>query len=413
MRRSLLSRYDRQVWILLGGALISSFGFSIAWPFVSLYLFKYRGVSMGGVGIALLIAALVGLVGQYISGSLCDRIGRKIVMGLGLAMNTVAFGLLTVAIVLNLDYTAFVVLLCFREISGGLYRNIPNVMIADLVGPADRNGAFSLLRIGINLGFALGPLLGGIMALYSYAAMFAAATIASVVYLTITIFLLRDTKPRHPVPSKLTNDSSVWGDRQFLLFCVVTAAVSLVYSQMQTTFSTYSGSYGGIDESMIGLLFSINGIMIVLFQYPVAVFIERFKLTTSLMVGTVLYAVGFGIVGMCSGFWQLAACVFVISLGELVYSPPSINIVVRMASPESRGRYMGFACLMGKVGFALGPAIGGLLMDGLAGEISVMWFMLGGLGVACVFGFWYLRFRVYKEIDKSAGVARVYPRLHR
>ncbi len=230
MRRSLLSRYDRQVWILLGGALISSFGFSIAWPFVSLYLFKYRGVSMGGVGIALLIAALVGLVGQYISGGLCDRVGRKVVMGLGLALNTVAFGLLTCAIILNLDYTAFVVLLCFREISGGLYRNIPNVMVADLTGPSDRNGAFSLLRIGINLGFALGPLLGGLMALYSYAAMFAAATIASVVYLTITIFLLRDTKPRHPVPSRLTNDSSVWHDRQFLLFCVVTAAVSLVYS---------------------------------------------------------------------------------------------------------------------------------------------------------------------------------------
>ena len=189
--------------------------------------------------------------------------------------------------------------------------------------------------------------------------------------------------------------------------------VSLVYSQMQTTFSTYAGSYGGIDESMIGLLFAVNGIMIVLFQYPVSIFIERFKLTTSLAVGTLLYAVGFGIVGLCSGFWQLAGCVFIVSLGELVYSPPSLNIVVRMASPESRGRYMGFSCFMGKIGFALGPAIGGLLMDRLAGEISVMWLAIGGLGVACVFGFLFLRSRVYREIDKSAGVARVYPRLHR
>ena len=139
---------------------------------------------------------------------------------------------------------------------------------------------------------------------------------------------------------------------------MVTAGVSLLYSQMQTTFSTYAGSYGGIDESMIGLLFSLNGIMIVLLQYPVSIFIERFKLTTSLTVGHVLYAVGFGIVGLCSGFLQLAACVFIISLGELVYSPSSLNVVVRMASPESRGRYMGFACFMGKVGFALGPAHG-------------------------------------------------------
>jgi MFS family permease len=413
MRRSLWSRYDPQVWVLLGGSLISSFGISIAYPFISLYLFKYRGVSMGDVGLALLVAAVVGLLSQYLSGGLSDRIGRKVIMSVGLALNTVAFALLAMAITLNLSYTAFVLLLCFREVSGGLYRNIPNVMIADLVGPADRTRAFSMLRIGVNIGFALGPVLGGLMAMYSYTAMFAAAAVASAVYLVITLFLMRDTKPRHPIPSRLSNDNSVFGDHQFLLFTIIVLAVSLVYSQMQTTFSTYAGSYGGIDESMIGLLFAVNGLMIVLFQYPVSIFIERFKLTTSLAVGTLLYAVGFGIVGLCSGFWQLAGCVFIVSLGELVYSPPSLNIVVRMASPESRGRYMGFSCFMGKIGFALGPAIGGLLMDHMAGEISLMWFAIGGLGIACVVGFLFLRSRVYHEIDKSAGVARVYPRLHR
>jgi MFS family permease len=74
---------------------------------------------------------------------------------------------------------------------------------------------------------------------------------------------------------------------------------------------------------------------------------------------------------------------------------------------------MGFACFMGKVGFAIGPVLGGLLMDWLAGEISVIWLAIGGLGIACVFGFLFLRSIVYKEIDKSAGVVRVYPRLHR
>ena len=77
MRQNLLSRYDRQVWMLLGGSLISSFGISIAYPFISLYLFKYRGVSMGDVGLALLVAAMVGLLGQYLSGDLCDRMVGK------------------------------------------------------------------------------------------------------------------------------------------------------------------------------------------------------------------------------------------------------------------------------------------------------------------------------------------------
>ena len=401
------------MWILVGGSLINSFGFSIAYPFISLYLFMYRGIPMTDVGMALLIASLVGLAGQFVSGEICDRVGRKVVMNIGLAMNTITFALLTGAILLNQSYAVFVVLMCLREISGGLYRNIPNVMVTDVVDPGDRNGAFSLLRIGANLGFALGPILGGVLAFYSYAIMFGVTMVTSFVYLLISLFLLRDTKPDHCVPSKLSKNGKVWSDHPFLLYCLVTALISIVYSQMLTTFSTYSGSYGHIDELMIGLLFSLNGFMVVFLQYPIAVFLERFKLTTSLIFGTLFYAVGFGMVGFCSGIWPLFVAMFVISVGELISSPPSMNIVARMASPESRGRYMSFSGVIGNTGFAVGPFIGGFLMDAFASRIEMMWLSFGALAIVCVFGFLMLRSRVSREIDKSEGVARVYPRLHR
>ena len=413
MNGSVFKRYDRQVWILVGGSLINSFGFSIAYPFISLYLYLYRGIPMAEVGLALLIATLVGSLGQIAGGELCDRLGRKVVMNLGLALNTLAFTLLTAAIFFNVDYSVFVLLLCLRQIASGLYVNVPTVMAIDLVSPGDRNGAFSLLRIGGNLGFALGPILGGILALHSYALMFAVTMITSTLYLLISIFLLRDTKPDRCGPSRLDGNGAIWKNTPFLLFCIISAVVTIVYAQMMTTFSTYSGSYGGIDETMIGLLFSLNGFMVVFMQYPIAVFLERFRLTTSLIGGTLIYAVGFGIVGLCTGFWPLFGCMFVISLGELVFSPPSMNIVSRMASTESRGRYMGFSGVINNVGFAFGPFVGGLLMDAFKGQIEIMWLLLGLLGVACVFGFLLLRRIVSPEIDKSEGVARVYPRIHR
>ena len=94
------------MWILVGGSLINSFGFSIAYPFISLYLYLYRGIPMAEVGLALLIATLVGSLGQIAGGELCDRLGRKVVMNLGLALNTLAFTLLTAAIFFNVDYSA-------------------------------------------------------------------------------------------------------------------------------------------------------------------------------------------------------------------------------------------------------------------------------------------------------------------
>ena len=370
---SIFSRYDRQVWILTGGSLINSFGYAIAYPFISLYLYLYRGVPMTDVGVALL----------------------------------------TAAIVLNLSYSVFVVLMCCREISGGLYRNIPNVMIADVVDPGDRNGAFSMLRIGGNLGFALGPLLGGILAMYSYAAMFGVTTLTSLVYLLISLFMLRDTKPERCSPARLDGSGQAWKDHPFLLYCVVTALIWLAYSQLFTTFGTYSGSYGGISQSEIGILFSLNGFMVVFLQYPIAVYLERFKLTTALAAGALLYAVGFGIIGFCTGFWPLLACMFTISMGELVSSPASMNIVARMADPQSRGRYMGFSGVISSSGNAVGLLVGGSLMDEFKGQIAIMWLIIGALCLVCVWGFLLLGTRVAAEIDKSQGVARVYPRLHR
>jgi len=402
MECSLLKRYDRQFWILISGALINSFGFSLVYPFISLYLYLYRGVSMTDVGLLLLTSALVGMLFQLIGGELSDRIGRKAVLVSGLIINVISFGLLTMAILNGAGYFEFLALMCILESAIGFYRSMPGIMIADTVPEGDRNAAFSLLRIGWNLGFALGPLLGGVLALYSYAILFGMATVTSGVYLLIVIFLIRDTKPKKASMAKDTGYKEVWHDRTFLLFCGIAVLVALVYGQIFSTFSTYSGSYGQISAAEIGLLFSMNGFMIVAIQYPLARFLERFRLTTSLIAGTLFYAVGYGAVGLSVGFLPLAACMLLITMGEIVYSPSSMNIVSRMAKPEVRGRYMSMADMMVSGGFAFGPAVGGFLMDKYAGSIETMWLLLGGLLIMCVLGLLVLRGKVRGKIDDPA-----------
>jgi MFS family permease len=402
MEGSLFERYDRQFWVLISGALINSFGFSLVFPFISLYLYLYRGISMTDVGLLLLVSSLVGMLFQLIGGELSDRIGRKTVLVSGLIINIISFGLLTLAILGGAGYLEFLALMCVLESAIGLYRSMPGIMIADTVPEGDRNGAFSLLRIGWNLGFALGPLLGGVLATYSYAVLFGMATVTSGIYLLIVLFLIKDTKPKMASVARGAGYGDVWQDRTFLLFCGIAVLVTLVYAQIFSTFSTYSGSYGGISAAEVGFLFSLNGFMIVAIQYPLARFLERFRLTTSLMAGTLLYAVGYGAVGLSVGFLPLAACMLLITMGEIVYSPSSMNIVSRMAKPETRGRYMSLADMMVSGGFALGPAVGGFLMDRYAGSIETMWLLLGGLLIACVFGQFVLRKMLSKKIDCPA-----------
>jgi MFS family permease len=404
MGDSVFSRYDRQVWILVAGSLINTFGTSIAYPFVSLYLFMYRGVSMTDIGLALLVAATAGGVVSIAGGVLSDRFGRKIMLNVGLFLQMVSFALLGYAILANMDFAEFVLMMALKEVSGGLYRNVPQVMVADTVDPGERNGAFSLLRIGGNLGFALGPIFGGILASYSYAAMFLITALTSGIFMLISLALLHDTQPDERDIAAHSGHVSLWRDSPFLIYCAISVIGSLVYANLFTTFGTFSGSFLQVHESMIGLIFSLNGFMVVFFQLPVTYYLERFKLTTSLILGSAVYAVGFAMVGFCTSVWMLFGSMFVITMGELIVSPPSQTLLSELAPPEARGRYMSVAGFIGGAGTAVGPAVGGHLMDSYAKNIVMMWLILGSLQVACAIGYLVLRFRLVTKMDEIEPV---------
>jgi MFS family permease len=400
MGESVFSRYDRQVWILVAGSLINTFGTSIAYPFVSLYLFKYRGVSMTDVGLALLVAASAGGIVSVAGGELCDRFGRKIMLNVGLFLQIISFALMGYAIMAGWGYSEFMVLMVLKEISGGLYRNVPQVMVADTVQPGGRSGAFSLLRIGGNLGFALGPIFGGILASYSYAAMFIITALTSGIYMLISLHMLHDTRPDERDLAAHTGHAPMWTNAPFIIYCAVSIIGSLVYSNLFTTFGTFSGGFIGVPESMIGLIFSLNGFMVVFFQLPVTYYMDRFKLTTSLILGSLVYAAGFALVGFCTGVWMLFASMFLITMGELVVSPPMQTLLSQMAPPEARGRYMNVAGFIGGAGTASGPAVGGYLMDRYASNIVMMWLILGALEVVCAVGYLVLRLKLTSRLDE-------------
>lgn len=405
MADSIFRRYDRQVWLLVAGSLINTFGTSIAYPFVSLYLFKYRGVSMTDIGLALLVAVAAGGIVSLAGGELCDRFGRKIMLNTGLFLQMVAFALMGYAILANMGYTEFLLLMVLKEISGGLYRNIPQVMVADTVELGERNGAFSLIRIGANLGFALGPIFGGILASYSYAAMFTITALTSGVFMLMSLRLLHDTKPDAKEVAASARHVSLWKDFPFLLFCIVAAVGSLVYSNLFTTFGTFSGGFVSISESMIGLIFSLNGFMVVFFQLSVALYLQRFKLTASLIAGSLFYAAGFALVGFCASFWMLFGAMFIITIGELIVTPASQTLLSEMAPPGARGRYMSFSGFVGNFGSACGPAVGGQLMDRFAKNIVMMWLILGALQVVCAAGYLGLRLMLTSSKMDELGPA--------
>ena len=420
--RRILFQKDRRLWHLFIGRLFASTGFSIVIPFLALYLHGTRGYPMSAVGLIFFVGALTGAAGQIVGGEWCDRAGRKVVLVWSQLIRSVAFLGLGFAVTLHSPFLAFMALTSLSAFAGRMFEPPSGAMIGDMTEGEGRAEAFGVLRIGGNLGWALGPAIGGFLAALSYASLF---FVAAGVLLTAAFLIalkVEETSPRHrrraanePAPAEITAvgpvppgrgfEFSVIGttlrDRAFLRYCLITLIFFTVMAQLMSTLSVYVVEWAGHTQVELGVLYTLNGLMVVFLQFPVVRLLARFRLTTALVAGSLLYVAGYALMGMGSSLLLLAAAMFVVTSGEIVASPASMNIVANFSSEHLRGRYMGVYGLFNSFGWSIGPLVGGVLLDVATGRPLLLWGPIAGLMFLAALGYWDLRHRIDPATDQN------------
>jgi MFS family permease len=388
-----LKGLDQRVWILCGGRVISATGFSIVMPFLAIHLVLDMGISMGVVGLLFLGMAVAGALGQIVGGELADRLGRRPVMFASMGLRGLNFILLFLALVVLGDLWLIAGLLLVSSLLGSLFEPASNAMVADIVGPGRRMEAYSLLRVGQNVGWTLGPLISGILILFlPFSSLFLVAAFTSIAVSVVILVKVADpartTGPREKFhPRDLMN---IWHHKLFLIFCLASLPLAIVLGQMSSTFSVFSVGDVGIAEAEIGYLYALNGLMVVALQFPMARYISHFRLSYVLAAGAVMYAVGYLIVGFADGIWLLVLSMVVTTLGENTISPSSMSMVAKMSPEHERGRYMGAYGIFSSFGWSLGPALGGLMYEGLHADPVALWGGIALIAVVSAIGFIYL-----------------------
>jgi len=152
--------YSSQFWLLFWGQLLITFGASMIWPFLMIYVSEQLDLSLTMVASLMTINAIMTLVASFIGGPIIDRVGRKWVMVISLAVTGLSFLLMVPA---N-TFMAFALLMGLRGTFRPLFQVGADAMMADLIAPEQRADAYSLLRMIKNVGVALGPAIGGFIA---------------------------------------------------------------------------------------------------------------------------------------------------------------------------------------------------------------------------------------------------------
>lgn len=387
-----LQGFDRRVWVLFYGRVISATGFSIVMPFLSIYLYFDMGLPMSQVGLLFLGTAVAGAIGQMAGGEMADRLGRRPVMYISIGARGFNFVLLSLVIAAFSDLLVITVLLLISSFLGSLFEPASNAMVADLVGPGRRLEAYGLLRIGQNVGWTLGPLIGGILAVFSYSSLFLLSALTSISVALIIYMLVPDPQRSEHGHDRfrLRDLRKVADNRIFLLFCIFALPLAIVLGQMSSVFAVFSKDTVGISEIEIGYLYALNGIMVVFLQLPMARYIAHFKMSYVLAAGALMYAVGYLIVGWADSIWVLVLSMIITTLGENTTSPSATNMVANMAPDNERGRYMGISGLFHTFGWSLGPACGGLLFDLFTGQPVALWATIAGIASISAIGYAYI-----------------------
>lgn len=378
-----------QFKLLVGGSLLSSIGIAMVFPFLTLYLNTQLGVPMDRVGLIFMLNAVGGLVAQAVAGPVADRFGRKPVMMAGL----LAQSCVSIAYSRATTFEEFILLSGMGGFAGAIFMPASSAMVVDLVGVDRRAEAFGLTRIAANLGFVIGPSLGGLLATRSYTALFMGTAAAQLTYLVVLTIFAKETLPRGGMAVRTESwaggYAAVLRDRSFMMLLFASWLTTMVYTQLGTTLPVHLKRDLGILENSYGLLMALNGGMVVLLQIPTTRLVERRNRAYMLALGTLCYAIGIGSMGLWSDYWLFAASMVVVTVGEMMIAPVSSAQVADLAPEHMRARYMGTFGLTWTISYGLGPTLGGVVMANLGQE----WLWRIAFVVGCMAATAYLPLR--------------------
>jgi MFS family permease len=366
----IVGRFPRSVRLLLVGTLVNKLGTFII-PYLTLVLlrdFHMREAEAArllfGYGFGSVVSILAG-------GVITDRFGRRRT----LLVSLIGSGVLAVAMGIAPSAGAFVPLLVAFGFIGDLYRPAASAVIGDLLGSADRATGFAGLRMAVNLGWAAGTALGGLLADWDWRLLFLGDGLTTLAYGVIVYFAIPETRPARIVrsvvslPAAPVSASASQGrasgreranplqDGVFLATTSTGLLFTFIFCSHLTVLPltvTQSASY---PAAVFGLLAALNGLLVAFFEISITARLTSFRRLRLAALGCFLSAVGFGMIGLAMHWIWFLLAALVYTSGEILASPQQMAFVADWAPPEARGRYLSLYQATWSVAFAVNPAI--------------------------------------------------------
>ena len=349
------------------------------------------------VGLILLAAGLCSAVSQALGGALSDRFGRRPILLTAASVSIFLYSGLAVLIGISAPVWAITVAYIAGRSVLTITRPVISAMVADFTSKERLTEAYGILRIGANIGWAAGPAIGGYLATFlPYGWLFGVPVLTCGIVSLIVFFFVRESSRGTNRRVGLRSILPPAGDHAFLAFVAVSLLLFIVMGQMASTLSIFAVDKVGFSTAQYGLILTLNGLIVIFFQYPMTLALRRIAKFRALILGSLLYLFGYLSFGWITQFgWALGAMA-IVTAGEIIHSPVSLSVIGEFCPQDQRGRYMGLFGLSETIGMSMGPLVGGLLLDAFPSDMRLVWAPIASIALIAAVGYywWARRFRL-------------------
>jgi MFS family permease len=257
--------------------------------------------------------------------------------------------------------------------------------------PENVTRSFSLNRMAVNLGFSIGPALGGLLASIAYEWLFIADGVTCIAAGLFFYFYFRGKRRNPPAPAEAKvfepePNQSPYQDLRFLAFVFFTTCYAIIFFQFFTTLPLYYRQVYGLSESMIGLLLGFNGLLVFLFEMIVIHLIgQRPAFRWLVVLGMLLCGVSYALLNIATGMGALFVAMILVTFSEIFAMPFMITYTINRAGEKHRGAYIGLYTLAYSVAFILAPYLGTHLVAGYG--FTTLWWAAGIASLPTALGF--------------------------
>ncbi len=389
---------SRGIYIVSLSKLVQTMG-AFIWPLFTLILTSKIGLNIGETTIYVTVGMILSGISSLAGGYFADHFGSKVTLVVGEALAIIAFGLIVFNDIGMITVYLLMAGMFFFSLTGPAHE----ALMANVTKTEERESAYSLHYLALNIGIIIGPSVGGLLLKDHFNLFIGLDVLTTFLGLMLILFFVhedRNKETENELEAVVTD--SIWKilkDRPVIIwYGLLVVFMSFTYGQLNFGLPLYLKSLFDNHEAIYGFLYGFDGLVVVLFTSLLIYVLRKVSAMKKILIGFIMYVSMIFLLAYIEVVPLFFVMMFIFTVGEVIISVGSSPIMSKLVPANTLGKIAGAMTIFYMLGHLASTVVPGILLDqGMS--FKGMWLSVGTISLIGLVYFYFFKRRFGAIID--------------